>query len=222
MTHRWPWFAVLLLASVVAVASAQTPAPAAAPSPTIVSGFDQQPPPPPPPVPKPATAPKATATPAPPDPSAPPAAPAAPERRRAPSQLVNVKIELTITDQVGDNQPQKKNIVMVVADGESGRVRTTSYSHYRIPSASNVLTRLMPLNFDAAPEVEGNRIRLRLSLDYESIDEPPSSDLPVGTSKVQQSISSVVADGVPIIISQTADPVSARKVTLEVKASILK
>lgn len=223
MKHRWPVLTLLLAVLVAAAAWAQTPAPVAAKASTVIGGVDQQqpPPPPPPPPPKTATAPKVTATPAPPDPPAAPAAPAAPvapARRRTPSQLVNVKIELTITDQVGDNPPQKKNIVMVVADGERGSIRTRAEFVKEVGGAKRGFT--LPLSADAAPEIEGNKVRLRLSLEYDLIGDSGAGS--EGQVSIRESLAVIAEHGVPLVVALSADPMSDRKVGLEVRASILK
>ncbi len=217
MKHRWPVLTLLLAVLVAAAAWAQTPAPVAVKASTVIGGVDQQqpPPPPPPPPPKTATAPKVIATPAPPDP---PAAPAAPERRRTPSQLVNVKIELTITDQVGDNPPQKKNIVMVVADGERGSIRTRAEFVKEVGGAKRGFG--LPLSADAAPEIEGNKVRLRLSLEYDLIGDSGAG--PEGELSIRESLAVIAEHGVPLVVALSADPMSDRKVSLEVRASILK
>ena len=140
--------------------------------------------------------------------------------RRPSSQLVNVRLEFTITDQTGAKPPARKTVMMLVADGESGRIRTNN--DLTTLFKANYQRASLPLNIDAAPEVEGNKIRLRVSLDLQSQDDPATPDLPAGSSRAQQSVSSIVTDGVATILSQSADPVTDRKVTLEVKATILR
>ena len=64
------------------------------------------------------------------------------------------------------------------------------------------------LNVDARPQIlpSGN-IRVMLSLEYPSIS---------------QQITVIVDPGKPLVVSQTADPLSDRKVTVEMRASIVK
>ena len=50
------------------------------------------------------------------------AAPAAP--REWPGQAVNVKIDITITDQTGPGDPVKKAVSMIVADRALGSIRS--------------------------------------------------------------------------------------------------
>ena len=211
-------------------AVAQTSAsPAAAVAPLAqsagVATFDQAPPPPTPPVPPLA----ATAPQAPPAPRAPQAprsprasageatAPAPEPARRYRGQLINLRLEFTVTDQIGAAPPVKKTITMNVADGESGRIRTNAEVFRK-----NTAPTVVPLSVDASPEIEGTRIRLRASLEYQLLKDAPEPELPAGKTSITQSVTAILNDGVSTILSQSADPLTDRKVTLEVKATIIK
>ena len=235
MNVRWVVPVIALVAATATLAAAQTTtAPAAG-----VATFDQAPPAPP--VPPAAPAPAAAAAPqAPPAPPPPPAAATAPQAPRTPQparaprastgeapdppeimrrsrgQLVNLRLEFTVTDQIGNAPPVKKTITMNVADGESGRIRTNAEVYRR-----NAATTIVPLSVDASPEIDGNRIRLRASLEYQLLKDP-EPDLPAGKTSITQSVTAILSDGVSTILSQSADPLTDRKVTLEVKATIVK
>jgi hypothetical protein len=205
---------------------ATTVAPVAAPS--DVASVDQAPPAPPSP-----PSPPAAAT-APQAPQAPPAPrpgtgvrsprattgdePTPPEfMRRSRGQLINLRLEFTVTDQIGTAPPVKKTITMNVADGESGRIRTNAEVFRK-----NTAPTVVPLSVDASPEIEGTRIRLRASLEYQLLKEAPEPELPAGKTSITQSVTAILNDGVTTILSQSADPLTDRKVTLEVKATIIK
>ena len=132
-------------------------------------------------------------------------------------QLVNLRLEFTVTDQIGTAPPVKKTITMNVADGESGRIRTNA-DVFRKNSSPTVV----PLSVDASPEIEGGKIRLRASLEYQLLSDAAGPDLPAGKTSITQSVTSILNDGVSTILSQSADPLTDRKVTLEVKATIIK
>ena len=236
---------VILAAAAAAFASAAaagaqtatTPAPkarpavaaapaAAAQASTGVATFDQAPPvpPTPPASPAPAAAPAPQQPPAPRQPQAPrPArattgeAPTPEPARRSRGQLINLRLEFTVTDQIGTAPPVKKMITMNVADGESGRIRTNA-EVFRKNSAPTVV----PLSVDASPEIEGTRIRLRASLEYQLLKDAPEPELPAGKTSITQSVTAILNDGVSTVLSQSADPLTDRKVTLEVKATIIK
>jgi hypothetical protein len=146
-----------------------------------------------------------------------PTAIVAPIPPRSRGQLVNLRLEFTITDQIGTATPVKKTVMMNVADGESGRIRTNADV-----LRANTIPMQVPLSVDASPEVEGNKIRLRASLDYQLLNERTGPDQPAGKTSITQSVTSILNDGVPTILSQSADPLTDRKVTLEVKATIIR
>jgi outer membrane biosynthesis protein TonB len=207
---------------------------AAAQASTGVAIFDQAPPvpPAPPTPPAPAAAPAPQPPPAPPAPPAPrpgtsPRSPRAstgeataptPEpARRNRGQLVNLRLEFTVTDQIGAAPPVRKTITMNVADGESGRIRTNAEVFRK-----NTAPTIVPLSVDAYPEIDGTKIRLRASLEYQLLKDAPEPELPAGKTSITQSVTAVLSDGVSTVLSQSADPLTDRKVTLEVKATIIK
>lgn len=173
---------------------------------------------------------------APPAPPLPPAAPQAPQAPRAPrastgeaptpppapaprnrGQLVNLRLEFTVTDQIGAAPPVKKTITMNVADGETGRIRTNAEVFRK-----NTSPTMVPLSVDAYPEIEGSKIRLRASLEYQLLKDAPEPDLPAGKTSITQGVTAILSDGVLTMLSQSADPLTDRKVTLEVKATIIR
>ncbi len=226
MNVRWIIPAAAVVLSIAAVATAQTAPPAAIAQPAAISAFEQAPPTPPappaPPAPAAAVAPQASPAPRPaPAPRAPRAttgeAPEPPEvMRRSRGQLINLRLEFTVTDQIGTAAPVRKTVMMNVADGESGRIRTNA----EVPRNKGWTT--VPLSVDANPTIEGAKIRLRASLEYQLLSEAPGPDLPAGKTSMTQSVTALLNDGVSTILCQSADPLTDRKVTLEVKATIIK
>jgi hypothetical protein len=139
-------------------------------------------------------------------PAAQPAAAATqqPQLSRTAPQLANIRIELTITDQRSDAAATPKTVTMLVEDRQSGRIRTARGN--------------TNLNVDARPDIlRDSRIRVVLSLEYAPPDSPDRAAPPI-----QQSITALLEDGKPLVLSQSADPSSDRKVRLEVKATIVK
>jgi hypothetical protein len=187
------------------VAAAQTTAPAPQPPPRAPSGragVNTQPaPPPPPPAPAPGTG-----------------------QARAPrreGQLINIRVEATITDQQGAAPPVKKTLSAVVADGSTGSVRTLS--NFANPAINTV-----PLNMDAeATLLPDNKLRLSLRLQYDlpsavSLGRPPTEERQPSKTSIVESVNVVLENGKSIVAAQSADPVSDRQVVLEVKATVLR
>jgi hypothetical protein len=131
--------------------------------------------------------------------------PAEPQASRPASQAANVRIEVTITDQRGDAQAPAKTVMLLVEDTQSARMRTGRGSAV--------------LNLDVRPQiVRDGHVRLLVSLEFTPQDGPERPAQP----PLQESIVALVDDGKSLVLSQSADPASDRKVRLEVKATIVK
>ena len=169
------------------------------------------------------------AVPAPPAPAAPvaptaPAAPPAPPGPPAPpreGQPLNVKVDLTITDQRGGNPVFKKTVTVVTADGLGGFIRSTA----RYRDLGDV-----PLNVDAQPRLlPDGKIRVSVNLQY---DLPANTETgegrvtglvgPLTKTSIHENLSLVLENGKSIVAAQSADPVGDRQVMIEVKATILR
>jgi hypothetical protein len=121
---------------------------------------------------------------------------------------LNLQIELTITDTQGSAKPETKVVSMLTADGWMGRIRTVAG-----PMSAM-------LNVDATPTVlENDRIRMQLTVEYAPAPTgQPSQKL----ATLHESLNVILQNGKPLVISQAADPVTDRKMTVEIKASIVK
>jgi hypothetical protein len=147
-----------------------------------------------------------------------PAAPAVPAVMPAPAvaprpmgQMINVRIDVTLSDSKG----VPKVLTMTVADGENGMNRTTS----AISAGQNMGE--FSFNADAAPTVIGNKIRLRLTADA-AVPIEADSATPNRSSRLglRQSQTVILNDGDSVEIARAADPVSDRTFTLSVKVKI--
>lgn len=185
--------------------AALAPLPASAPAPAIPAAVEA------PPLPPAAEMPQTPKVAPAPVPAAPAAAPAAPAPPRPMGQMINVRIDVTLTDSKG----APKVLTMTVADGESGMNRTTS----SISSGSNMGD--FSFNADAAPIVVGSKIRLRLTADA-VVPIETESTTPNRASKLglRQSQTVILNDGDSVEIARAADPVSDRAFALSVKVKI--
>lgn len=139
-------------------------------------------------------------------------------------QAVNVRLELTITDQSGGGQPEKKTITMLLADGFDGRVRSGNV--LTDPGTSSRYN--VQLNADAAVSlVADDKVRARITVEYEAAGTAmfaTSGDKnyfnpPTG---LNETVTVILANGKPTVITQSADPATDRKVTLEATATIVR
>lgn len=112
----------------------------------------------------------------------------------------NVRLDVTITDSA--EKSQKKVVSMLMADGESGRIR----------SSNNVGV----LNVDGNTRVASDgRVHVFITIEY-------MPDRSATTTNLNQSISLMVTAGKPTQISQSADPGTDRKVAVEITATVVK
>ena len=158
-----------------------------------------------PPVPPVASAPAAPAAPVAPRVYTATTAPAAPAPPRPLGQMLNVKVDVILSDSKG----APKTLSMTVADGESAMNRTATAGG----SAD------FSFNADVLPLVSGNRIRLRITADA----VVPTDSEPKNGNRLamRQSQTIILEDGDSVEIARAADPVSDRFFTLNVKAKIL-
>ena len=136
---------------------------------------------------------------------------------------VNVRLEITITDQRGDAAPIVKTVTKTVADRSWIRIRT----------GADVQTKLgfrpVVLNIDSFPRVipvpgtqtPSNKLKVELTIDYRPVAGEADSEKST-TPSINESLTIILEDGKPMVISQSADPATDRKVKVEAKATILK
>jgi hypothetical protein len=122
-------------------------------------------------------------------------------------------MDVTIIDE-GGPQASRKTVSVTVADRQSGQVR----SAVNVPGVGNV-----PLALDVLPTVQKEgKIFARLTLEYrpnprEDTKEPAS--VPV---EMRLSFGIILENGRKVVAAEAADPVTDRRVTVEVTATLLK
>lgn len=148
----------------------------------------------------------------------PPAAAPRPEAPRAPSiasqtnqpmpSATNIRLDLAITDTY-TSVPVKKTVSLLVLTGNSGMIRTSGSDGWSV------------LNIDAiAAAYTSGQVSLRMTFEYAPAQ---SKDSGGGRApRLNESITVVLQDGKPLMVSQSADPATDRKVTAELTATILK
>jgi hypothetical protein len=166
-----------------------------------------------------------------PAPSAPsaPAVPTGETRQQFPRFNENVKIEVTITDQASANKPVTKSVTAVVGNQQNASIRTEVkvpvFSPEGAKNPGSFVFEDLPLDIDLYPEMlDLERVRVGVSLKYKTATKPgaePDAQTP-WTAAITQRFSVFLTSGKPLVISQSADAATDRKVTIEVKATILK
>ena len=141
--------------------------------------------------------------------------PASPIRTRA-----NVRVDLTISDQTGNGPVEKKTVTLIAAEESWGKIRTAAQTK----SADILSGPVTPirLNVDARPILtNAGAIQLELTIDYNPLGAARDA-AQLRPTEINQSMTVVLTSGKPIMVSQAADPITDRKVVVEVTATILK
>jgi len=159
-----------------------------------------------------------------------PVAKAAPE---PPALPVNIRIEVSITDQTGTGSSAKKVVSMIASDRQPVNVRSSASVPVKSPTmggptaVQSFTYRTVQINVDARPAIiqkEPNKVSVNFGLEYlptTRISAQEESSEP-GLTSWNQRLSVILESGKPMVVSQAADPTSDRKITVEVTATILK
>jgi hypothetical protein len=142
--------------------------------------------------------------------------------------MQNVRLDLTITDTVsGASGASKKTVTMIVVNEHNGRIRSSN--EVRAPMSEGppgqvpYQFRPITINVDATPQVRTDgRVQLFITLEYIPEHQTASANAAPRPATVNESLTVLLHDGKPMLISQSADPANDRRVTVEVTATVLK
>jgi hypothetical protein len=150
-----------------------------------------------------------------------PALAAAPKPPAPPAPLgPNVRLELTVTDTYSGT-PTQKTVSMLTRSGALGRIRTTNTVVVE-QGPNSTTTEPILLNVDAtATTFPKEQIEVRLTLEYRPAPQDAQPQRRNGPAVLNESLTIVLTNGKPLVVSQSADPATDRKVSVELKASIL-
>jgi hypothetical protein len=132
----------------------------------------------------------------------------------------NIRLDLVITDTHGGT-PVKKTVSMLVRNGGSGSIRTSSPA----PRDPNVFgpppTTAVELNLDAhASEVRNGLINVTITFEYTPAGGQPAPTSPESLApRLRESLDVVLRTGRALLVSQSADPATERTVTVELTAT---
>lgn len=143
-------------------------------------------------------------------PPSPQAVPPPPKPAPAPlaaGEPVNIRYEVVVFDKGGD-QPARKVVTILAALGEMSMVRAD-----RRPDG-----RANPLGVDVTPSfLRNGKIMTRFGISY----VPPPTDNQIKL-EISQNTTLWMESGKPTVISEATDPISDRRIIVEVTATILK
>jgi glucose/arabinose dehydrogenase len=139
---------------------------------------------------------------------------------------LNIRIEVSITDQTGGNAPARKVVTMIAGDRQSTNIRSSaSIAVKRSPDSTSTFSRDVTINVDARPVVlqkEPNKVNLSLGLEYFPKTQGSADVMEAGMASFSERLGLILESGKTMMISQAADPTSDRKITVEVTATILR
>ena len=151
---------------------------------------------------------------------------AEPARAAEPPALpVNIKIEVSITDQTGTNPPAKKIVSMIAGDRQNTFIRSSASMPVRQVPTNNFISRNVTINVDARPTIlqkEPTKIMLTFGLEYLPKTTSGQEEMEPGMATLNERLGLILESGKSMMVSQAADPTSDRKITVEVTATILK
>jgi hypothetical protein len=146
-----------------------------------------------------------------------------------PALPVNIKIEVSITDQTGANPAAKKVVTMIASDRQSTNVRSSASVPVRNPrmggGPETYNYRNVTINVDARPMIvakEPNKVSVNFGLEYLPKTGNSQEEMEPGMTSWSERLSLILESGKPMVVSQAADPTSDRKITVEVTATILR
>jgi len=129
----------------------------------------------------------------------------------------NVRVDVTLSDLGGAGAAATtKTITITTGDTRWGKLRTqvTSQAYGGAP-----------LNVDVRPWVQSNgQVLLELTLEFSQGRNPGTDSNPdrIMNVSLNQSAVLLLENGKPLTLSQSADSIGDRKVTVEVKATVLR
>jgi hypothetical protein len=134
----------------------------------------------------------------------------------------NVRVDLTISDQTGSGPVEKKQVTLIAAEESWGKIRTNAATKAQDITAGGPVTPIR-LNVDARPFLNSSgAIQLELTIDYNPLGPMSKDTAQLRPTEINQSMTVVLQSGKPMVVSQAADPVTDRKIIVEVVATIVK
>jgi hypothetical protein len=111
--------------------------------------------------------------------------------------------------------PVKKTVSMLIMAGQGGMIRTSN----RLASGAEV-----KLNVDAMARIHPNASGFFIvQLTFEYTPAQAVSEQSAGhPAMLHESLNVVLQNGKPLVVSQSADPSTERRVTVELTATVLK
>lgn len=126
-------------------------------------------------------------------------------------QAINVRLDVSVIDQIGDGKPQPRSLMVMLVDRAMGRTRAAFEDR--------------TISVDARPIVMDGRVRMSLTI-VSSNAAPRMTKMDAQahdyTLEWRNLFSLLLESGKPVTALETVDPVTKRRLAIEVKATIQK
>jgi hypothetical protein len=121
-------------------------------------------------------------------------------------QPINVRLDVTVTDQNAQGALQPKSLMVMLVDRAMGQTRAAFQDR--------------SIAVDARPTIVDGRIRLLLTIQSDQAHPAPGPQDP--TLRWRNSFSLLLENGKPMVALETNDAATKRKLSIEAKATIQK
>jgi hypothetical protein len=146
--------------------------------------------------------------------------PAQPPDPGLPPDAANVRLDFAITDTYSGTPTKKTVSMLMLPGGTNSSIRTSSDVPFAEGNRIGVF-----LNVDANVRTfPGGLIRARVRFEYSPAPAANADSLAQAPrpANLNESLTVVLRDGKPLMVSQSADPASTRQVTVELTATVVK
>jgi len=137
--------------------------------------------------------------------------------------LVAYRIEFNVREIEGGKQLNSRNYMMVVEDGDWGKIRVGNRVPYR-SAETQFQYQDVGMNIDCHPHEQEDNVALAISVDFSSVApqaEPAATFKPVVRTE-RAEVVSVVKAGKPALVTSMDDVISNRRYEIEVTATKVK
>jgi hypothetical protein len=125
-------------------------------------------------------------------------------------------LDIKLTERHATGEPAVRIVTLTVADRKNGMIRASAGTQ---PSGDAF--RPAALNVDASPWIDDGKIRLNFGLEYNVTELSPNpTGLPLRAIREQMVV--ILESGRPLVVTDSADPVSDRRLQVEVTATIVR
>ncbi len=128
------------------------------------------------------------------------------------AQRVNIRLDVSVIDQMDAKAGQPKTLMMILADQALGQARA-AYEDRAV-------------SVDARPTIVDDLIRVRVTVSSQEPTKMPTPESPFRQPDPllnwTNSFTLLLPSGKPMVALETSDSVTKRKMSIEVKATILK